>query len=79
MDGSFKTPALTSQEIEAGMDDVLASPKGQGTLRLIVRRPKVNAREAVESGRLDLVEGLIGDNWRKKGNKWRRGGDPNAS
>ena len=43
---------------------------------MIVRRPKVNAREIVESGTLDLDEGLIGDNWRTKGNKWRRGGDP---
>ena len=76
MDGSFITPALTTQEIEAGMEEVLASPKGEGTLRLIVRRPKVNARQAVESGRLDLDQGLVGDNWRTKGSKWRRGGDP---
>ena len=77
MDGSFTSTVLSIAEIEAGLDVVLASPKDQGTLRLIVRRPKVNAREIVDAGRLDLAEGLIGDNWRTKGSKWRRGGDLN--
>lgn len=76
MEGSFKTPSLTTEQIEAGIEEVLASPKDHGTMRLIVRRPKVNAREMIEAGRLDPIEGLIGDNWLTKGSKWRRGGDP---
>jgi MOSC domain-containing protein YiiM len=41
-----------------------------------VRRPKVHAREVIEAGTLDVEQGLIGDNWLKKGSRWRRGGDP---
>ena len=67
---------LATADIKAGMEDVLASPKERGTLQLIVRRPRVNARETVRSGELDIHEGLVGDNWLKKGNRWRRGGDP---
>lgn len=67
---------LTTAQIEARMEDVLASPVGQGILRMIVRRPKINAREVVGWGRLDVIEGLVGDNWLKKGSRWRRGGDP---
>ena len=58
------------------MADVLSSPKSVGTLRMIVQRPKVNARNVVEAGTLALDQGLIGDNWLKKGSRWRRGGDP---
>ena len=76
MDGAFRVPRLSTVEIEAGIENVLASPKNRGTLRLIVRRPMVNVRETVDSGRLDPDEGLVGDNWRTKGNRWRRGGDP---
>ena len=76
MDVSLPVRHLTSAEIEAGMAEVLASRQRDGTLQLIVRRPKVNARETLDSGRLDLGEGLVGDNWRIKGSKWRRGGDP---
>jgi MOSC domain-containing protein YiiM len=70
------SPFLTQAEIEAGIAEVLASPKDKGVLRLIVQRPKVNARNVVEAGTLDVEQGLIGDNWLKKGSRWRRGGDP---
>ena len=76
MDGSFNAVYLSTVAIEAGINEVLASPKDHGTLRLIVRRPKVNAREVTDTGRLDAEKGLVGDNWLTKGNKWRRGGDP---
>ena len=76
MDTLFDLGHLTTDQIEAGIAEVLASPKKEGTLRMIVRRPKVNAREVIEAGTLDLEQGLIGDNWLKKGNRWRRGGDP---
>lgn len=76
MDTLFATGHLTTAEIEAGMEAVLASPKTEGTLELIVQRPKVNARTVVQVGMLDVEQGLIGDNWLKKGSRWRRGGDP---
>jgi len=76
METLFDLGHLTTDEIEAGMAEVLGSPKTLGTLKMIVRRPKVNAREKIPSGMLDVAEGLIGDNWLKKGSRWRRGGDP---
>ncbi len=76
MDGLLFRSYLSTDEIEAGIAEVLASPKKEGTLRMIVRRPKVNAREVIGAGTLDVEQGLIGDNWLKKGSRWRRGGDP---
>lgn len=57
---------LTTAELEAGLDWIRQSPKAQGTLELIVRRPQVEAREILAEGELDLVVGLIGDNWKER-------------
>jgi hypothetical protein len=76
MDTLFDLGHLTAAQIEAGIAEVLASPKAEGTLKLIVQRPKVNARNVIEAGTLDVEQGLIGDNWLKKGSRWRSGGDP---
>lgn len=57
----------TTTEIEAGIQNVLASPQNEGELVMLVRRPKVNKREVVESGTLDIENGLIGDNWLTRG------------
>ena len=58
---------LTMQELEAGLDDVRRSPKDRGVLQMIVRRPQTDVREVVEEGQLDLLEGLVGDDWRTRG------------
>ena len=60
---------LTTAELEAGLDNILASPKDGGRLELIVKRPEVDARESVEEGHLDIAEGLVGDNWLKRGSR----------
>lgn len=49
------------------MERVLASPKNDGVLELIVARPKVNKRQVLGSGRLDIEHGLVGDNWLTRG------------
>jgi hypothetical protein len=54
-------------ELVAGLNTIRQSPKDAGVLELIVRRPRIEAREALDEGRLDLVEGLVGDNWRMRG------------
>jgi MOSC domain-containing protein YiiM len=66
---TYATPA----ELEAGLDHLRASPRGEGVVELIVRRPVVDDREVVEEAELDLVEGLVGDSWRARG---RSGGRP---
>jgi hypothetical protein len=58
---------LTTEELEAGLGHVLLSPKDEGVLKLIVRRPAVDEREVLDEGELDLVEGLKGDSWKQRG------------
>jgi len=56
---------LSKEELEAGLDEIRRSPKDSGVLNLIVRRPEIEQREVLDVGRLDLAEGLMGDNWKK--------------
>ena len=58
---------LTIEELEAGLETIRQSPKDNGELKLIVRRPKKNQRQVLDEGELDTVEGLIGDNWKTRG------------
>ena len=58
---------LTMAELEAGLDEIRRSPKDQGVLELIVRRPQIGEREVLATGELDLVNGLVGDSWRRRG------------
>ncbi len=58
---------LTFEELEKGLDKIRQSPKDEGVLHLIVRRPEENEREVLEEGELDLAVGLIGDNWKTRG------------
>lgn len=60
---------LTTEELEQGLDNILASPKDNGALELIVRRPAVDARERLAEGRLDTEQGLVGDNWLSRGSR----------
>lgn len=60
---------LSAAELEQGLDDILASPKDDGPLQLIVRRPAVDERETLEQGRLDTEQGLVGDNWLSRGSR----------
>lgn len=58
---------LTTAELEAGIATIAQAPKDGGVLALIVRRPQSEDREVLTEGQLDLVEGLVGDNWRTRG------------
>jgi hypothetical protein len=70
---------LTPEELEAGLPLILAAPKDDGVLDLIVRRPAVEEREVVEEALIDLDEGLVGDNWKARGRaKGRRPPNPKA-
>lgn len=60
---------LTSEQLEAGLDHILSSPQDSGELRLIVTRPAVDERQALDSGQLDTEQGLVGDNWRERGSR----------
>ena len=60
---------LSTSELEAGLDYIRQAPSDQGTLKMIVRRPLEDERESVERGELSLSEGLIGDNWKRRGSR----------
>ena len=60
---------LTTTELEAGLDEIRQSPKDDGVLRLIVRRPQTDQREVLQEGSLSLEEGLAGDKWKTHGNR----------
>lgn len=57
---------LTMEQLENGLSEVVLSPKDDGGLEMIVRRPEVDKREVLEVGMLDIDEGLIGDTWRNR-------------
>jgi len=63
---------LTMAELEARLDEIRQSPRDEGVLKMIVRRPRTSEREVLEEGELDPAEGLVGDSWK------HRGGSPDA-
>ena len=67
---------LTKEELEAGLPLIRQSPRNDGELKLIVRRPKINGREVVTEATLDPLEGLVGDNWRYRGSSRTTDGAP---
>jgi len=57
---------LPLAELEAGLDDILSSPKDAGEVKLIVRRPAVDTRELLQEVALDTEVGLVGDTWQDR-------------
>ena len=60
---------LTQEELTAGLEEILKSPKGEGVVHLIVRRPETEHREVLKTGTLDPAFGLQGDNWLSRGSR----------
>ena len=54
---------LTRQELESGLEAIRQSPKIEGILRMIVRRPATDEREVIQEGELIAGSGLAGDVW----------------
>ena len=54
---------LSVSELEAGLPEVLASPREAGRLELIVVRPDVNERRRLATARLTPAGGVDGDRW----------------
>jgi MOSC domain-containing protein YiiM len=68
---------VTTNELEAQLDWLRASPADRGRLELIVCRPSADKREVLPEGMLDLEAGLVGDNWSTKPSTSSRDGGPN--
>ena len=67
---------LTWEELEAGLGEVRQSPKDQGLLAMIVRRPQVGEREVLAAGELDREVGLVGDTWKIRSSSRTADGSP---
>lgn len=61
---------LDRAALDARVDEVRQSPSDVGTIDLIVCRPEDLQREVIDEAHLDLDLGLVGDNWKARGN-WR--------
>jgi MOSC domain-containing protein len=67
---------LTMEELEAGLDAALQSPRDEGALEMIVRRPQVGERELLNEGELDPAVGLVGDSWPRRTSRRTPDGSP---
>jgi hypothetical protein len=67
----------TTEQLDAGLDQVRAAPADAGTLELIARRPAEEQREVLEDGELDLSAGLVGDMWAVRPSSSTPDGGPN--
>ena len=64
------------EELEAALDHLRQTPKDDGLVELIVRRPQVDQREVIGQAELDPVRGLLGDNWITRGSSRTPDGSP---
>jgi len=71
------TKHLSIEELVAALPQIAQSPKDNGELKLIVRRPSDEQREVLQTGELDLVFGLVGDNWKARGSRHMPDGSAN--
>ncbi len=60
------------------MAGVLETPRDQGVVRLVVRRPGRGEREILTEGQLDTELGLVGDDWVNRPGMSREGPSPYA-
>jgi hypothetical protein len=67
---------LSLEELEAALPAALRSPKDEGTVDLIVRRPAVGRRDVLDAAELDLVTGLAGDTWNIRHSRRTADGSP---
>ena len=67
---------LTTSELEAGLEEIGRSPKDEGVLEMIVRRPQIGEREILQRGQLDLADGLVGDSWKIRSSRRTADGTP---
>ena len=75
----LETYHLTISDLEAGMENIRQTPKDNGVLKMIVRRPHVDERESIQEAELSLSDGLVGDSWRVRGSNHTPDGSANLN
>jgi hypothetical protein len=63
-------------QLEAAVDRIRESPKDNGVVEMIVRRPQIDTREVVAEAHFDVKDGLIGDSWMYRGSSKTADGGP---
>ncbi len=58
--------AVSYDDLDVSLAELGESPREQGVVELIVRRPQPGERELVEQAEFSVEDGLIGDNWRTR-------------
>lgn len=56
------------EELDMGIALIQQAPTHQGTVAMIVYRPQRDERVMIEEGQLTVEHGLVGDNWKARGN-----------
>lgn len=67
---------LSTEQLEAGLDHVLASPTDDGVLEMVLRRPAVGEREVLDVAELTFAEGVAGDTWNQRASRLTEDGSP---
>lgn len=67
----------STDELAAGLPEVLRAPANEGTLVAIVVRPDRDLRELPDTGELTPAEGLYGDRWARHCTRRLPDGSPN--
>ena len=67
---------IGAEDLQAGLPEILAAPAVAGTVELVVRRPSEGEREVLDEGVLDVHEGLVGDDWVRRGSSMTADGSP---
>jgi F420H(2)-dependent quinone reductase len=65
----METTQPRARDLDAHLDAIRSAPRDDARLELIVLRPAVDERTAVATAILDPVEGIVGDDWRRRGNR----------
>lgn len=66
----------TVEELQSLLPMLDATPRDEGSLGLLVRRPTEGDREVLTEGELDLEIGLVGDNWAQRRSSRTADGGP---
>jgi hypothetical protein len=70
---------LSLDELNAGLDEIRNSPRDNGPLLMIVRRPLENEREMLAEAQITISSGLVGDIWSTKPSSSTPDGGPHPA
>jgi MOSC domain-containing protein YiiM len=70
---------VDTSALDAGLDVILAAPKDEGVVEMVVRRPREGEREVLREGLLDPAAGLVGDDWLARASRRSPDGVPSPA